>query len=130
MGGRSGVCIYRNGAGAGARAGRTGRAGGGGGGAGGDGRGRAGQVNLVACLKAMLKELHAVQGPLPRSKAALVEELVLHLLYVDLQPYSKVGKGVTKKCLPLQRLQAAAQAWMDYHRSALHAQACKELFWQ
>ena len=34
--------------------------------------------------------------------AALVEELVLHLLYVDLQPYSKVGKGVTKKCLPLQ----------------------------
>ena len=27
---------------------------------------------------------------------------VLHLLYVDLQPYSKVGKGATKKCLPLQ----------------------------
>ena len=50
----------------------------------------------MACLKAMLKELHAVQGPLPHSKAALVEELVLHLLYVDLQPYSKVGKGVTK----------------------------------
>ena len=45
-----------------------------------------------------------------------MEELVLHLLYVDLQPYSKVGKGVTKKCFPLQRLQAAAQVWMDYRR--------------
>ena len=27
---------------------------------------------------------------------------MLHLLYVDLQPYSKVGKGVTTRCLPLQ----------------------------
>ena len=39
-----------------------------------------------------------VEGNLPRARAPLVEALVLHVLWVDLQRYSKRGGGVCKKC--------------------------------
>ena len=81
----------------------------------------------VLCLKEMLRYLGAVQGPFPRGRAALVEQLVLHILFVDLQDYVKAGKGYTKKCLPKQMLQHAAQAWMDYHQSSIYAEDRKAL---
>ena len=39
----------------------------------------------VACVKEMLRALGAVEGRMPRALAASVEELVLHLLWVDLE---------------------------------------------
>ena len=43
----------------------------------------------LSCVKEMLLALHAVEGSLPRARQPMVEALVLHLLWVDLQPYSK-----------------------------------------
>ena len=81
----------------------------------------------LACVKEMLRALGAVDGPLPRTSALSVEALVLHILWVDLQGYTKQGKGVVKRCLPRLRLWEAAQAWMDYHKSDLHDKERKEL---
>jgi hypothetical protein len=81
----------------------------------------------MCCLKEMLRALGAVDGPLPRTRAQLVEELVLHVLWVDLQPYSKAGQGVTRKCFPMGQLRAAAQAWVDYHKGPGDAGARQDL---
>ena len=53
--------------------------------------------------------------------------LVLHLLWVDLQPYSKAGSGVTRTCLPPGKLWVAAQAWIDFHKSSAHEKDRKAL---
>ncbi len=80
------------------------------------------------CVKEMLAALGAVKGPLPRSGGALVEELVLHILHVDLQEFSRNKKGnVAKQCLPKHALDDAAQVWKDYHKSASHEVARKAL---
>ena len=71
-----------------------------------------------ACLKEMLQALGAVEGSLPRARPALVEALVLHLLWVDVQPYSKAGSGITRTCLSRGQLWVAAQAWIDFHKSS------------
>ena len=68
-----------------------------------------------------------LEGSLPRARQPMVEALVLHLLWVDLQPYSKQGSGVTKKCLPRPRLWDAAQAWIDCHKSSAHEKDRKAL---
>ena len=81
----------------------------------------------LSCVKEMLLALHAVEGSLPRARQPMVEALVLHLLWVDLQPYSKQGSGVTKKCLPRPRLWDAALAWIDCHKSSAHEKDRKAL---
>ena len=80
------------------------------------------------CLREMLQKMNAVDGQLPRSRAALTELVVLHILYVDLEDYVRNRRGVVnKKCLPKYALDNAAQAWRDYHPSAANEQARKAL---
>ena len=64
---------------------------------------------------------------MPRALAASVEELVLHLLWVDLEAYSTRGSGQVKKRLAKAQLQEAAQAWIDFHPSDLHEEDRRQL---
>ena len=50
----------------------------------------------VQTLRELLTAL-GVKAPLPKTKAALVEEVVLHLLALDLIPFTKRGTGMVKK---------------------------------
>ncbi len=79
------------------------------------------------CVKEMLQQLGDKDAKLPRSRASLVDALVLHILWVDLQPYTKKGRGRSKDALPRPALWNAVQAWIDYHQSELHDKERKEL---
>eukprot|EP00973_Karenia_brevis_P015062 2057394-Karenia_brevis.AAC.1 len=57
-----------------------------------------------------------------------MEQLVLHILSVDLDEFVRNRRGVVNKTrLPKYALDDAAQAWKDYHKSATHAEARKAL---
>jgi hypothetical protein len=82
----------------------------------------------VQCVREMLTALKAVEGPMPRQRAALVEALVLHILSLDLDDFERNARGVVwKKRLPKHALEDAVQAWRDYHKSGSHVEACKAL---
>ena len=52
----------------------------------------------------------------PRGRVALVDELVLHVLWLDLCTYVKRGKGMARTQLPRKRLVSVVQIWLDFHR--------------
>ena len=81
----------------------------------------------LPCLKEILLALGATQRSLPRSRLALTEELVLHILYIDAEEYERSNRGVVKKSLPKHALSNAAQAWKDYHKSTLQEEPRKAL---
>ena len=82
----------------------------------------------LGCLKAILKALGVAGAALPRTRAGLTQQLVLHILFVDLENYDRNKRdSVKKQCLPKHVLNDAVQAWTDYHKSAFHEDARKAL---
>ena len=72
------------------------------------------KVPRMACLKDLLAILGVVDR-MPRGKIGCMQELVPHLLWVDLQPYRRNRNGIDKLCLPHETLRQAVQAWIHAH---------------
>jgi hypothetical protein len=78
----------------------------------------------------MLKAMGAADGQRAqalRTRTQLTEALVLHILFLDLEDYSRNKTGVKNKSLTKSALVETAQVWKDYHPSAFHQAARKEL---
>ena len=69
----------------------------------------------LPCLRELIGILGVVDGKAPRKKQDCAEAIVLHLLWVDMQPYQSQTSGLVKQCLSRKSLWAAAGVWIDCH---------------